>query len=482
MATVVKPILLSANPALALGRTIPRVAILVCVDILSLYLAVLCAYWCWFSVNPTIPRQHPAMYLAIALSVVIFAFHDLYPGIGLNAVEHIRRLSRSITFAYLVLTASMVLTKGRWANSRGAFFLSWMFALALAPTGRWLVNYLFADRTWWRVPVVILGAGRTAHAVIRNLKENQILAYHPVLCLDDDPQKHGICEGVPVVGNLTKAKSLAEQHKIRCAIVAMPGISPESLIVNLREWNKVFPHILVIPDLFGIGSMWVSPHDLGGVLGLELKRQLLNPLNRVIKRTLDLLFAGVGIIIAAPIIALSALWIKAVSPGAALYRQKREGRAGNPIYILKLRTMYPDADSMLQRLLEESPQARAQWNQFCKLPDDPRILPGIGRFLRRTSLDELPQLINILRGDMSLVGPRPFPAYHNNRFDEDFRTLRLQVTPGLTGLWQIKARSDGNLDVQESLDSYYVRNWSLWLDLYILIRTVRVVINSHGAY
>jgi Undecaprenyl-phosphate galactose phosphotransferase WbaP len=422
------------------------------------------------------------MYLVVALSVAIFAFHGLYPGIGLNAVQHIRRLSRSITFAYLVLTASMILAKDRWANSRGVFFLSWMFALALVPTGRWLANYFLADRTWWRVQVVILGAGKTAHAVIRNLRENRVLAFHPALCLDDDPQKHGICEGVPVVGSLTKAKALAEQHQISYAIVAMPGIPRDRLIIYLREWAKIFPHILIVPDLFGVGSMWVSPHDLGGVLGLKLKNQLLNPLNRVIKRTVDLLVAGVGIIIAAPIIALSALWIKAVSPGAAFYRQKREGRDGNPIYILKLRTMYPDADSMLQRLLDESPQARAQWNQFCKLPDDPRILPGIGRFLRRASLDELPQIINILRGDMSLVGPRPFPAYHNNRFDEDFRKLRLQVTPGLTGLWQIKARSDGNLDVQESLDSYYVRNWSLWLDLYILIRTVRAVINTHGAY
>jgi Undecaprenyl-phosphate galactose phosphotransferase WbaP len=422
------------------------------------------------------------MYLAVGLSIAAFALHGLYPGIGLNAVQYMRRLSRSISFTYLLLAASMILMKDLWANSRGVFFLSWMLSLALAPTGRWLANYLFGTRTWWMTPVIILGAGKTARAVIRNLQENRVLAYHPALCLDDEPQKHGFCEGVPVVGSLINAKALAEQLQIRYAIVAMPGIPRDRLIIYLREWAKIFPHILVVPDLFGIGSLWVEPRDLGGILGLELKQQLLNPLNRVIKRTVYLLLAGVGIIIAAPIIALSALWIKAVSPGAAIYRQKREGRYGNPIYILKLRTMYPDADSMLQRLLEESPQVRAQWNQFCKLPDDPRILPGIGRFLRRTSLDELPQLINILRGDMSLVGPRPFPAYHNNRFEEDFRTLRLQVTPGLTGLWQIKARSDGNLDVQESLDSYYVRNWSLWLDIYILIRTVRVVINAHGAY
>ena len=482
MATTAQTSRLTATWTLVLARPVLRIAALLVTDFVSLFGAVFCAFLYWSIINPTIPRQHSAMYMVVGLCIAAFAYQGFYPGVGLNAVQHMQLISRSITFVYLLMAASMVLVKDWWASSRGGFFLSWMLALALVPTGRWLANYLFGARTWWNVPVIILGAGETARAVIRNLRENRVLAYDPVLCLDDDVQKQGFCEGVPVVGSLTEAKSLAEQHDIRCAIVAMPSISRDSLITNLREWTKVFPHILIVPDLFGIGSMWVSPHDLGGVLGLELKHQLLNPLNRLIKRTLDLLFAGFGIIFAAPIITLSALWIKAVSPGPAFYRQKREGRAGNPIYILKLRTMYPDADSMLQRLLEESPQARDQWNQFCKLPDDPRILPGIGRFLRRTSLDELPQLINILRGDMSLVGPRPFPAYHNNRFDEDFRTLRLQVTPGLTGLWQIKARSNGNLDVQASLDSYYVRNWSLWLDLYILIRTIRIVINAEGAY
>ena len=137
---------------------------------------------------------------------------------------------------------------------------------------------------------------------------------------------------------------------------------------------------------------------------------------------------------------------------------------------------------MLERHLAENPADRAEWDQFCKLKNDPRIIPGIGQLLRKTSLDELPQLWNILKGEMSLVGPRPFPAYHNSRFDPEFRTLRTQVRPGLTGMWQVSARSDGDLDVQESLDSYYIRNWSLWLDLYLLIRTARVVLTGAGAY
>ena len=467
---------------LALPRPVLRVAIQLCTDIASLSLAVLCAFWYWSIVNPTIPRQHSAMYLAVALCIAAFAVHGLYPGIGIHAVQHVRRIFRSIAFAYLLLTASMVLVKDWWANSRGGFFLSWILALFLVPAGRWLLNHFFASRSWWGVPVIVLGAGRTARVLIRNLRENRVLAYHPVLCLDDDPAKQGLCEGVPVIGNLSEANSLAIEHRIRYAIVAMPAMASGRLSVHLREWSRVFPCILIGPDLVGVGSMWVEPHDLGGILSLELRHQLLNPVNRVIKRATDLAIAGVGTIVAVPVIALAALWIKMVSSGSPFYRQEREGRGGRTIHILKLRTMYPDAERMLERHLEEDPQARTEWDGFCKLRNDPRILPGVGHFLRRTSLDELPQLFNILRVDMSLVGPRPFPTYHNDRFDEDFRALRLQVTPGLTGLWQMKARSDGNLDVQAALDSYYVRNWSVWLDLYILVRTARVLVNRDGAY
>ena len=162
-------------------------------------------------------------------------------------------------------------------------------------------------------------------------------------------------------------------------------------------------------------------------------------------------------------------------PVQTRHRNKRIG-------VLKLRTMYKDAEKRLVDHLAENPDVRDEWERFFKLRKDPRILPGVGRFLRRTSLDELPQVLNVLRGDMSLVGPRPFPDYHLEKFDRRFCDIRSSVLPGLTGFWQISARSDGDLGVQESLDSYYIRNWSVWLDLYVMMRTFIIVIRGTGAY
>jgi lipopolysaccharide/colanic/teichoic acid biosynthesis glycosyltransferase len=165
-----------------------------------------------------------------------------------------------------------------------------------------------------------------------------------------------------------------------------------------------------------------------------------------------------------------------------LFRQEREGPDGKRISMLKLRTMHCDSDRLLVEYLDSHPEEKINWLRFFKLKKDPRILPAIGVFLRRYSLDELPQLWNVLRGDMSLVGPRPFPYYHLNQFPASFRYLRASVMPGITGLWQVTARSDGDLTVQEVEDTYYIRNWSPWLDIYILLRTVQTVISAKGAY
>lgn len=204
--------------------------------------------------------------------------------------------------------------------------------------------------------------------------------------------------------------------------------------------------------------------------------------DRLIKRSLDLALAVQLLLLSAPVILVLATVVRLVSPGPAFFTQVREGLEGKPFRAWKLRTMHPDAEERLKRHLAEHPSAQAEWNRYMKLKHDPRLLPGIGRFMRRWSLDELPQLWNVVKGEMSLVGPRAFPDYHLQAFDSEFRALRRKVKPGITGYWQVRVRSNGGLEVQQKLDSYYIHNWSLWFDVYILARTVTTVLKGHGAY
>ena len=451
-------------------------------DILMLSLAVVLGFRLWTLLHPVAPAFQGTMWLAVALCVAAYAFSGLYPGIGMTAVEHMRHIMHATNMVYLMLTASMFVARDWWHLSRGGFAMAWVLTLALVPMGRWIAGGLYGSRWWWGVPVMVLGAGETARQVVRNLKRNHVLGYRPVVCLDDCEELQGERFGLPVPGGLDEVNYYASEYGTHYAVVAMPGLPREQLVGKLEEWSRVFHKIVVVPDLFGMATLWTEPRDLGGVLGLEIRCNLLNPASRWVKRAVDWCGALAGLALAGPVLAAAALWIKRVSPGPAFYTQEREGLDGKPFGVLKLRTMYLNAEAMLCEHLAHNPEANAEWERCCKLKHDPRILPGIGGLLRKLSLDELPQLLNVLRGDMSLIGPRPFPKYHNDRFPSEFHALRTRVTPGLTGLWQVSARSDGDLKVQEALDSYYIRNWSPMLDAYILFRTVRAVLAPKGAY
>lgn len=200
-----------------------------------------------------------------------------------------------------------------------------------------------------------------------------------------------------------------------------------------------------------------------------------------LKRSADFGVSLIAGVLALPFLAASAAAVWLVDRGPVFYSQKRIGQGGRIINVLKIRTMYVDAEQRLEERLREDPVARSEWERFFKLRDDPRVLGLVGRFLRRTSLDELRQIWNIFRGDMSLVGPRPFPAYHLDCFDEPFSQKRQSCRPGLTGLWQVSARSNGDLEVQRALDLSYITNRSFWLDLYILLVTVPAVLKGTGA-
>jgi Undecaprenyl-phosphate galactose phosphotransferase WbaP len=457
-------------------------AFLLCADIAAVLTSIYLAVHLWGRVNTAINMaNYFDLWLALLFFVGGYASFGLYRAAGFSPVEELRRTVVATALASLLLTAAVFLSKSD-RYSRGALLTSGAILSVFVPLNRSLLRSRFSTRPWWGVPVLVLGAGHTARLLLESLTSQPALGLKPIACLDDDPGKRGDCAGVPVVGPLFLAPRMARSLRIRHALVAMPGVDHKQLLRILERCGSEFTHIIVIPNLLGVASLWVSTRDLGGVLGLQIRQNLLVPFNRWLKRAIDLCLASVLGLLALPVIALAAIWIKLVSAGSAFYTQQRAGEGGAIIRIRKLRTMYPDSDGMLERHLGAHPEAHREWNTFFKLKDDPRVLPGIGHILRRTSLDELPQFWNVITGEMSLVGPRPFPSYHLDQFSQEFQGLRRKVTPGLTGLWQVSSRSNGDLKIQEALDTYYIRNWSIWLDLHILALTVRSVLFAKGAY
>jgi Undecaprenyl-phosphate galactose phosphotransferase WbaP len=258
--------------------------------------------------------------------------------------------------------------------------------------------------------------------------------------------------------------------------------------------QTMFHRLILVSSLHGVMMSSLQVHDFEGMMGVELNKNLLNPFEVFIKRSMDIVLSLLALSVMLPVGALACLLIWLESPGPVFYTQLRVGknrrdvtekdrvssRHVRRINIYKFRTMVVDAERRLEEYLKENPQARAEWDLHQKLRHDPRIT-RVGAFLRKFSLDELPQLINVLKGEMSLVGPRPImldqvPLYG------DILNIYHSVRPGLTGLWQVSGRNRTSFEERAAFDEYYVHNWSIWLDIYILLRTVWVVLSRDGAY
>lgn len=413
---------------------------------------------------------------------VLFALQRLYPAAGLSPIDEMRILVLSITGVFAVLATALALSSVTEIRLFLAVTAGWLVSVVSVSGGRVLARHLFSDQPWWGIPVLMLGAGKTAEFVINRLRTNSDLNLKVVECLDVDPNKIGtFVAGVPVTGTLASSDRLGSRRHINYAIVVLPSLEPENLKALVQDLSTVFANVVVIPNTVGMTSVGVGTRDSGGIVGLYVRGHLSLRSNLMTKRLIDILLLIPLGIVAAPLVLLSALAVVIVSPGNPFYAQEREGQGGKPFKLWKLRTMRLNGDKILEQHLATHPGARHEWNTHFKLEKDPRVIPIVGSFLRRASLDELPQVLNIAKGEMSFVGPRPFPYYHLESFEEEFRKLRSSVVPGLTGYWQVTSRSTADLVMQVELDSYYITNWSLWFDWYVLVRTPFAVILGTGA-
>lgn len=471
------------SEAAAHGRLFHRTVqtlLLAASDAAMIGLAVAIAYFSWAA---PVHGQAAAMYLELSPLLLLFvagyARAGLYPGLGLGPVEMLRRFSYVTAFGFLVLAAFSFALQLPHLYSRVTVFLAFVLSLVLVPLGRRTFFRAAHSWRWWAEPVVVIGTAGFAARTIRSLSRGAHLGYRPVAVILDEGDEAGpLLEGVQVTRSLEQIGALS-RAAIRVALLEARPRGTQTLLDRLQQ---DFLHVIVLGEGDDLPIERLQVRNLGGLMGIEYTNNLLRPRNQTAKRALDLVFSSIALVLLTPIIAIAVLAVLAVDGPPLFFHQSRKGLGGHRMRVPKVRTMRRDADGRLEEYLGANPSMRDEWRTRYKLRDDPRLIPGIGRLFRRFSIDELPQLWSVLIGDMSLVGPRPFPDYHLDQFSTAFRELRQRVRPGITGYWQVEVRSAGSIDDQEALDTYYIRNWSIWFDLYVLGRTIIAVASGRGAY
>lgn len=404
----------------------------------------------------------------------------LYASTAVHHVEELRRLTISTSMVFLLLSGMMFVIRDLESYSRVYFLTTWVIALVLIPLLRYVAKATFAHKDWWGYPAFVIGSGPQAENVIRSFQAQPAMGIKPVAVFDYCRAAKAEVAGLPVLGDIDQARGMAARTGVRYAIIASPELSRPELSEMITQYSEVFSHLLVIPEFLGFSSLWVDPIEVGSFLGLEVRQRLLLPSSRIAKALIDGLVTLAGGLVILPIVGAIALAIRLTSRGPAFYCQGRIGKAGRPFKAWKFRTMCQKSDEVLCEWLRNDPELRKEWEENFKLKNDPRVT-RIGRFLRSTSLDELPQLWNVLRGEMSLVGPRPIVKAEAERYGDQI-SLLARVKPGISGLWQVSGRSDTSYVDRVRLDMYYIRNWSVWLDIFILAKTCAVVLRRQGAY
>lgn len=423
------------------------------------------------------------LYLQILPWVVLlfplaYYLRNLYPGYGIDVIDELRTLTYSSTIVFAILATISFLVKGPWDYSRFVFLFSWMLSLILVPIGRSIVRKYFSKKSWWGLPVMIIGAGNAGEKVIKSLRKHEQIGLIPIVAIDDDIERWGYIDKIPVIGGLDVIPELAKKLNIDYAILAMPRVPRKKQKEIILKITPYFKNLTVIPELYGLSSLWVSTRDIGGILGLEVKQRLLKKSSYYKKRIFDIIVASILIILTLPLVLLIALFSWLDTRGNIFFKQERMGIKDTRFKIIKFRTMHLDAEKRLNEILSQNENLRREYEIYHKLTNDPR-LTRIGKILRKFSLDELPQFWNVLKGEMSLIGPRAYMPWEKSKMlghDE----LILNVLPGISGLWQVTDRHASSFEQRIYTDIYYIRNWSMFLDIYILARTISVVFLGKG--
>ncbi|MEZ6062253.1 MAG: undecaprenyl-phosphate galactose phosphotransferase WbaP [Planctomycetaceae bacterium] len=441
-------------------------------------------------VSSVLGRQFPPTFLnnLVALCcahLVIGLLNGLYPATGVNPVAELRRQLTSMGMACMILLVLNAVFGVLSAVEVLILLVATLLLAVLAPMFRFQTRHLFAKQKWWGESAIIVGTGAHERAVLRHLEALPQRGLKPIGVVDDTPADYWRNttrnDGARFLGVTSDLVSICRSNDCHWVMLFAGGDSTDR-VVDVLEESSLVPNIIMLYTNVMIPTLWTSTFEAAGLAGVHIRDRLLQPYQRIAKRLCDMAVSALLLLVLLPVWILVGLAVRLMSPGPAFYSHARIGRSGRTFHAWKFRTMVRDSDKVLKEYLESNPAAELEWRETQKLKNDPRVIPGIGHFLRRTSIDELPQLWNVLVGEMSLVGPRPIYDPNEVRMFGDHFPFYLRVRPGLTGLWQVSGRNNTTYNSRIRLDIYYVRNWSMWLDYFVLLRTIRTVLRREGSY
>ncbi len=410
------------------------------------------------------------------IMVILFIIRHLYPGIGLGAVEEFRSLTIGISLTFIIVSFSMVVLREEATISRFVFGTFWLTSIVIIPASRRLMRHGMTQWKLWGEPTVIIGQQEPALKLYKSLKKDPKIGLKPVAILT--PKIEGAEGDVPVYPIEYKAE-FCQNSRVRMAAVIYNSMDElGSIAAYYREDFERLALFSANGNHHFLNK--VSIRQYGSLVSLDVHHRLLDPWAQAFKRIVDVILSTSAILLLSPLFLVMALLIRLDSTGPVFYRQVRLGKRGRSFTLFKFRTMYQEADQLLAATLARDASQKQEWDTYQKLKCDPRITRA-GRLIRRFSLDELAQLWNVLRGEMSLVGPRPLMPFQQQIYGPQYQHY-VRVLPGISGLWQINGRNHTSFNRRADFDMEYVITWSIWLDIYIMVRTVWVVLRRDGAF
>ena len=452
-------------------KTISFLAILAA-DVVSLILAFHLAYFIrvkiiqdLFSVsNPWFfPLEHfYKMYYLLLVFILIFSYEKLYTK-RYEFFEEFVFIARGLFMSVILIGVLVYLSRTYEIFTRTIPILMMLTGMVIVPLFRYVVKKILTASGIYIKNAAVLGKKEETTQVIPMLKKLEARGYKIAALLD------------------MERETVKPPGEVETLIIVSKGIEPERLNRLINQWESRVKEIKIVSDSSYLKTIGVETEHVEELLLMRMANNLLSPFNQFLKRVFDLVVSMITGMMLLPVFMIIAVIIKIDSRGSVLFIQERYGKEGKKFRLFKFRSMYADADDKLKEYLRRHPGLQEEWDQYKKLKSsDPRVT-RVGKFLRRFSLDESPQIFNVLKGDMSIVGPRPYLPREKEEIEQSAAII-FRVKSGLTGLWQIKGRNELNFDARLKLDEFYVRNWSFLLDITIILKTFGAVLTGKGAY